>query len=305
MFNPQNTYIKISCKEINNYHDNNFVTINPNNVEIYVNGKKVNDCNIESPYEIIYANYNTFNYPKEDIKILYLLKESYIKKESFLEGDRGNHNISEEYKNSENLKEDFSYLNMVKMTYALINSINNSDININNNITQFKYDENLWENACNIFYKHAYVININPFPGLSFNTTKTNNSLIQEWANQQWIREFIKETINKIKPNIIYSPSLNQLISSTNIFAWIKGKTLNELFTYDNNLNILDDIFIDNAELFTLSNRKVKIKGLINENNKNRIWVQGAHPSARWSTNGISQDFSMLAKHFNKVRNKN
>lgn len=215
------------------------------------------------------------DWKKSDLKILYILRESYILKKSFYEdGDRGGHKQNEEYADNNDLWENVTYRNLVKMTYFTYYSM----LNIPLKEVDFKHDE-VWDEACEIFRKHAAVICANPFPGLAFKSTYTDLKLLKQWLAISEIQELLKEKIRQLNPKRIYAAFDLGLVSSyPHLLGWLKGRTLKELVDCEGAQSVLG--------------RDIVTRGIVQGrtytvDNKGVVWIQGVHPSSRLSHKGM------------------
>lgn len=210
------------------------------------------------------------DWEKSDLKILYVLRESYILKKSFFEeGDRGGHRQNEEYATNYDLWENVTYRNLVKMTWFAYCSM----MNIPLGKVDFRKDD-VWDQACDVFRKHAAVICANPFPGLAFNSTKTDLGLLKQWLAIPEVQNLLKEKIQVLNPKLIYAAFDLGLVSSyPHLFGWLKERTLDELVEYEGEQTILSDKVLSGGSVNAIS---------YVTDNTGLCWLQGKHP-ARFS----------------------
>lgn len=165
---------------VSQYRDNNdYVTLDPQ----LCRSSKVNDCEV--------LNANSFGpfFPKDyfmkDLRILWILKEDYIKRQSWDDiekPDRGGHNKAEEYRDFDDAKYIVTYKTVIKTA---------------KDILERKFQRHVGENEA---MKHICIIELNHFPGLNFNTYKSKNNYLEQWA-------VINHELNSTLINF-YNPSL-------------------------------------------------------------------------------------------------
>ncbi|MED9995936.1 MAG: hypothetical protein UFP03_03985 [Paludibacteraceae bacterium] len=283
------TRIKIAKEIVGQYHSRDCATINPAEVSyIEVDGNVLKDETQDKvKYETIYANSGGAFLPEwkhSDIKLLFILRESYILEDSFYnckEPDRGGHKMNELYIEGRdwvwNFWENATYRNMVKITYLLyLEKYKIVDDRLNNGWGDVKVD------ACKVFREHAAVISANPFPGLAFNSTKTNQPLLKEWLSFPEIRSKLQSEVNALSPKCIYGAfDLGCVSSYYHLFGWLKHRTLAELINDLKCEQMIWEYKILSAGKF--GNRPY----LIDEFNV--CWIQGIHPSSQVFLGEMSQ----------------
>lgn len=207
------------------------------------------------------------DWEKSDLKILFILRESYILKKSYYEhGDRGGHKQNEEYEDNNDLWGNSTYRNVVKICYFIYHSMHGIPLKE----VDFKQDE-VWDEACDIFRKHAAVICANPFPGLAFCSIDTDPVLLAEWLKLPEVQELLKEKIGRLDPKYIYGAFDLGLVSSySHLFGWLKGRTLNELVGIEGAQRIFDSEIVAGG-VAAGRTYVVDKNGL--------VWIQGTHPS--------------------------
>lgn len=209
--NIMSTNLQIDRQKVEEYKSRDYSTINPSEVAyIEVDGNVLkNEMQDGVEYETIYANSGgafSSDWENSDIKLLFILRESYILKDSFYncnDPDRGGHKMNELYIEGRdwvwNFWENPTYRNMVKFTYLLyLEKYKIVDDRLNYGWGDVKVD------ACKVFRKHAAVISANPFPGLAFKSTKTNQILLQEWLSFPEIRSKLKSEVKVLNPKCVY-----------------------------------------------------------------------------------------------------
>lgn len=241
---------------------------------IQINGRVIkNELKDGENYVTIMANEGGAFSPeweKSDMKLLFILRESYILKPSFDAGDRGGHRQNEEYLTNDHLWENATYRNLVKITYFSYYSM----LDIPLKEVDFKQDE-VWDEACDIFRKHAAVICANPFPGLAFNSTKTDLGLLKEWLIIREVQNLLKEKICQLNPKRIYAAFDLGLVSSyPHLFGWLRGRTLEELVETQGSQSVFGTEVVSGGVMHGRSYA-------VDKNGK--VWLQGIHPSARMS----------------------
>ena len=291
------TRIKIAKEIVGQYHSRDCATINPAEVSyIELDGNVLKDETQDKvKYETIYANSGGAFLPEwehSDIKLLFILRESYILEDSFYnckEPDRGGHKMNELYIEGRdwvwNFWENATYRNMVKFTYLLyLNKYNMVDDRLNNGWEDVKKD------ACEVFIKHTAVISANPFPGLAFNSTKTNQTLLKEWLSFPEIRSKLQSEVNALSPKCVYGAfDLGCVSSYYHLFGWLKHSTLAELINDLKCEQMIWERKILSAGKF--GNRPY----LIDEFNVS--WIQGIHPSSPL----FLEEMSQIAREISSV----
>lgn len=276
------TNLQIDRQKVEEYKSRDYSTINPSEVAyIEVDGNVLKNEMLDGvEYETIYANSGgafSSDWENSDIKLLFILRESYILKDSFYASDipdRGGHEMNKLYTEGDDdewvseLWNNATYRNIVKFTYLLyLNKYNMVDDRLNNGWEDVKKD------ACEVFIKHTAVISANPFPGLAFNSTRTNKPLLNQWLSFLEIMSKLQSEVNALSPKCVYGTfDLGYVSSYNHLFGWLKHRTLAELI---NDLKCEQMIW----ERKILSAGKFgKRPYLIDEFNV--CWIQGIHPSS-------------------------
>ena len=267
----KNCQIIIEKSKIDEYKNKKFATINPDDVsKIVINGEVVkNKMQDGIEYVTILSNIGgafSQEWAKSDIKILFILRESYILYDSFINGDFGGHDKIKEYTEGDDWKENLwkivTYRNMVKITYLtyLMKKEEISEI-INNDIAgELKRIFSKKRNeACEIFIKHAAVISVNPFPALAFSSTRTDQSLLNKWLSIPEIKSMLQEEVKELNPKCVYATFDLGSVSS---------------YEQDGEQDILGRRVTSGGKYdkFTLAIDESDVK-----------WIQGVHPSSRLS----------------------
>lgn len=188
-----------------------------------------------------FGPFNSKAYFESKIKILWLLKESYINKESWIQGDRGGHIQAQEYNKWENIKgTNDTKERVVKITKKILSVID-------------KYGG--WDNDSDETNQkvmdHICIVEVQHFPGLNFTDVETDDGnkhgKFRDWAR---LNKPLYETLIKF-----YLSDINSL----NII--IGGKTLQYLFPYeDENNNLWMDCGYKNGK-----SRLVQIEELVEQ----------------------------------------
>lgn len=295
----KNCHIIIEKSKIEEYKNKKFATINPDDVsKIVINGEVVkNKMQDGIEYVTILSNIGgafSQEWAKSDIKIPFILRESYILYDSFINGDFGGHDKIKEYTEGddwkENLWENVTYRNMVKITYlTYLMKIGEISEIINDDIAgEFKriFSEK-WNEACEIFIKHAAVISANPFPALAFSSTRTDQSLLNKWLSIPEIKSMLQEEVKEFNPKCVYGAfDLGSVSSYEDLFGWFKGKKLEELVVQDGEQDIIGRRVTSGGKYdkFTFATDEFNVK-----------WIQGVHPSSRLSHEKMLQ-IALLAQ---------
>ena len=176
----------------NRLHSADFsdATIKPDDVNMKLN--LVNE-DLVTDWHPIFANsfgpfYPSEYFKRENFRIVWLLKESYIMKDSWVKGDRGKHNQAKEYIDYFEVYGEFgntTYDNILKLSRTILTTLDVID-----------------ENASHkeVLY-HICILEVNHFPGLAFQSPNSNDYLIGEWAELN--TDLIKTLVAFCKPNII------------------------------------------------------------------------------------------------------
>lgn len=269
------TQIKIANYKVDAYLNKVTCTIDIKDADfIQINDRVIKDeLKDGEEYVTIKANDGgafSPDWEKSDMKLLFILRESYILKKSYYEhGDRGGHKQNEEYEDNNDLWGNSTYRNVVKICYFIYHSM----LGIPLKDVDFKRDD-VWNEACDIFRKHAAVICANPFPGLAFSSRDTDPALLAEWLKLPEVQELLKEKIQVLNPKLIYAAFDLGLVSSyPHLFGWLKERTLDELVEYEGEQTILSDKVLSGGSVNAIS---------YVTDNTGLCWLQGKHP-ARFS----------------------
>ena len=211
------------------------------------------------------------DWEKSKLKILFILRESYILKDSFFKNnDRGGHKMNRLYGDNAELYSNPTYRNMVKITYyAYLSMMGTSNTNPN-----FR-SKSVWDEACSVFRSNAAVISASPFPGLAFKSTRTNMGYLKKLIEIPEIQSLLKAKIDELNPKRIYAAfDLNWVSTYSHLFGWLKGRTLKELVDCEGEQKVLGKSIVSGG---ILNGRTYAI------DRNGVLWVQGIHPSARLS----------------------
>ena len=268
------TILKIDRKKVASYLQSKTATIDIDDVDyICIDGVVVKDQVVQGvDYETISRNEGgtfSLNWEHSNMKILFILKESYIMKDSFyMQNDRGNHKMNTLYDNNSDLWENPTYRNIVKLSYYTYLSINGlSSIMAT---IDFKNHET-WNEACEVFRNNVAVVSANPFPALAFNISQTNDILLRKWLQLPEIKNQLKQVVDTLSPNIIYSGfDLGTVSSYSHLFGFLKGRSLSELVDTEGTQYVLGRAILSGGVLngapYVVDNRHIP-------------WIQGKHPS--------------------------
>ncbi len=269
-----NSYIKISESKIREYYERKNATLKIEDCdEIVINGKVLKkQTKIGEKYITIYCNEGGyFGKPTTRPKILCVLKESYILRESFDNGDRGGHQKNEEM-SDDDLWEERVYRNLCKIVYWINCCFSSIELN-----PKVKWTDQCWAEACSSFKKYFGVISINPFPGLVLNSGKnntiTNPKELKNWMSCHEVRNRFSNYIEILKPDIIYSGGVDLSLYSSypiHLFNWFKRRSLSELMATEGPLTIMDRTIEDGGFNNGLSWVRTT---------DNVLWINGVHPS--------------------------
>lgn len=115
-------------------------------------------------------------------RILWLLKEPYIKLQSWYDGDRGCHNQAGEYRQWEAIKEEnYSLIALIEYSRKLLEQLGI--------VYTGKNEAEIMEK----YMGHICIIEANHFPGLAFNKNESNDSLVKKWykINQNLLKVLV------------------------------------------------------------------------------------------------------------------
>lgn len=217
-----------------------------------------------------FGPFNSEEYFLSETKVLWLLKESYIEKESWVKNDRGKHNQAKYY-----YKEDWETLcsddgnptiaNVVKLSSIILSYINKNIIPFNRAVEIFndiKYENakfDKWNNWMRGVMNHICILEVNHFPGLAFASRDTNNGNIKEWFDKN--TELIQQLIKYYSPSIVVvggTPLYEKLYDGT----WEVSKLISNIMKKEegpqyNPLNrlgyVVDDKIIENGSTTYIS----------------------------------------------------
>lgn len=176
----------------NRLHSADFseATIKPDDVNVKLN---LENEDLATEWYPIFANsfgpfYPSEYFKKENFRIVWLLKESYIMKDSWVKGDRGKHNQAKEYTvyfEENGYFDNDTHDNILKLSRTILTTLEVIDKEAS--------DKEVLNHIC--------ILEINHFPGLAFKTTESKSKSIGEWAELN--TELIKALIAFYEPNII------------------------------------------------------------------------------------------------------
>ncbi len=127
-------------------------------------------------------------YFKDDtFRIIWILKESYIEKDSYTVGDRGGHNQAAEFATYGISSDEMTHRNIIDISRVILEECGK--------ICADAKDEEVM--------KHICLLEVNHFPGLAFKSKKNNDKLIEKWYEKDRNGEMIKHLIPFYSPNIV------------------------------------------------------------------------------------------------------
>lgn len=283
----------------------NYATLDPNDVGVK---------NILSRYDIasdwfsIFANsFGPFNpkeyFKPENIKILWLLKESYITKESWIKGDRGGHNQAKENRLwSDIVHEDNSTLkNLIHITQTILTKLDDNEI------------QPLEQETMN----HICILEVDHFPWLNFNSPNSKDSYMNSWGkfNQSLIKvliEFYEPSIIVFGHTLEYFKEWGDFYNYNKVFSRYKqanliilNDTISE-WTYIHNKEERE-VIIDTAQISSLSENEIinvgkNIKYL---GKSGRIYIQADHPTKVYKQILLDIDATRIKKWYNPEKHIN
>ena len=250
-------------------------------------GGRVIKNEIEEGHEYVTISANeggafTPDWEHSELKLLFILRESYILKDSFFKNnDRGGHKMNQLYDENAELYYNPTYRNMVKVTYYAYLSMSG--------VPQTNIDfrqKKVWDEACSVFRSNAAVISVCPFPGLAFKSTRTNLSYLKEWIEIPEVQSLLKAKIDDLNPKRIYAAfDLGWVSTYSHLFGWLKGRTLKELVDCEGMQAVLGNSIlsggVENGRTYAIDSNGV-------------LWFQGIHPSARFSHSRMQSFASTL-----------
>lgn len=284
------TTIKISQGNVDSYQERETATIDINDADYICIDDVVikDDLTHGVKYETILRNEGGIfspNWESSNMKILFILKESYILKDSFDNNDRGGHKMNTLYNdNNDDLWDNATYRNIVKISYYTFLSMNGMSSLAPS--TNFK-DHETWSKACDVFKNNVAVMSANPFPALAFNSTKTNAALLKRWLQIDEIKNQLKSAVENISPNIIYSGfDLGTVSSYSHLFGFLKERCLSELVDTNGRQSVLEHTILSGGTM----------NGLTYVIDDNHVpWIQGKHPSGRLSHKQMQKSADVIS----------
>lgn len=240
-------------------------------VNIVHNGEIIKKDDFDGDLCTIYANTGGAFSPDfytSDLQLTFLLRESYILRDSFFNGDRGGHHMPDLYKDDLSLWYDVSYRNIVKISYyveLMYNGLSFENIN-------FKTQ---WSEACDSFRRNTAVFSANPWPALALNKVYTNQHLLNKILRLPEVSSSVERQLAELGSKIVYSAVDPYVFASyEHLFGWLKSRELDELVSYEGPQNILGRNISEGGNC----NGLVYVK-----DDRNLTWIQGRHPSSRMS----------------------
>ncbi|MDE5883131.1 MAG: hypothetical protein K2H60_15530, partial [Muribaculaceae bacterium] len=251
---------------------------------------KIVDENYPNDTIIIRGNsFGPFNpnaYFESPVKILWLLKEPLIYKESWEKGDRGGHDQAKENYLWDKIENNDTLKNLIEITRAILS-----------NISGREYSQ---QETMNLLC----ILEVNHFPGLYFNNWESNEKSLLKWAvlNQK----FISTLFNFYDPAIIFFASTLELFDKKiNEFKDIQDRyNSSSLKIFNDEIKEWAYVFAEhNQEKDVLIKQKsVTDKSKINNVGRNikylgksdKIYIQAYHPVAPNNAYNNSQKKDLL-----------
>jgi hypothetical protein len=170
---------------VDKFNDKNAATLDPSQCNLYNN---------DGLSEILYANSFGPFYPEEyfnkEFRILWILKEDYIKKDSWKNlknPDRGGHDKADEYKDYNESSTISTYKTIIYTVKKILEKRFCKGI-----------DETIDETEV---MKHLCIIELNHFPGLNFKKSYSNDKHLVNWAEIN--HKLNSVLINFYRPNLV------------------------------------------------------------------------------------------------------
>lgn len=276
------TQIKIEKHLVDEYCRRKYATINVDDAAyIEVGGvivKNAMESNVE--YVTLLPNNGgafSLEWAQSELKLLFILKESYILKESFYQdGHRGGFQMNRLYDDNTELWKEATYRNIVKITYYAYKykeGMALTDIDFN--------QPQVRNEAIEIFRRNAAVISANPFPGLAFNSPYTNSTFLKKWLTIPQVTARLRSTVEELAPKRVFAAfDLGYVSSYSHLFGWLKGKELPQLVECMGEQTVLGNKVCNGGV----------IDNVVYATDDTGIdWIQGIHPSARLSHTQMQQ----------------
>ena len=212
--------------------------------------------NLVTDWYPIFANsFGPFNpkaYFESSIKILWLLKEPFITKESWVKSDRGGHNQALENRLWDNIvnEDNKTLINLINRTKTILNALNGNQTG--NRISE--------QDTMN----HICILEVNHFPGLNFKKADSGKE-IGQWAKLN--KELLKKLIGFYAPSIIIGGN-----TIGHFYSNVKNRYINTLQnTVKNGKYLLENIGIkvceikkpENSSSYVASGYYTELKGKV------------------------------------------
>lgn len=208
-------------------------------------------------------------------RIVVILKESYISKQSFASGDRGHHNYSQEIRSI--IEEDGTntYPNLQSLLCDIIRGKNRISVGIPD---------------IDVFLNHVAIINLNPFPGIekieNNKQSSQRDTVWNFWANKSC--HIIEELLEIINPQLVVcGGTLKYLLSDKSFFEKVKNGIFSECSVLNRK--------IEKGKVFNLN----PFIGFYTDS-KGTLWVDENHPaSPYWSPEHILRMKHTIETYYN------
>lgn len=230
-----------------------------------------------------FGPFNLGEYFKEgNFRILWLLKEPFIEKESWIKGDRGGNDQAYDNRCWDLMEENKTLENLIHRTQEILDIVNPQEE---------KYIE---QDAMN----HICILEVNHFPGLAFNNINSDDGSIGKWADSN--APLIRELIGFYRPDIV-------------IGGFTLGHFFPEGYRYDKSIGINKHFFshiksgIDSGinmlkefgytSLKGSENNKEEKHGYIFNSDERCIFIDANHPCDERNYNkDDAQKYGLIAK---------
>ena len=173
--------------------------------------------------ETIHANFwgpmerNEFFAIDPKYRVTALLKEDYILKDSFNNGDRGGHDKAAEFQNEADIMGNPTYRTLAYILAPIIQLL----------------DPEAAGSPALTMKGHTAIANVSPFPGLAMNGTKSNDKKLEQWA--PLVRDILQEQVNLYAPRLVYSGHvLYNFLSNKELYSsLVRGEAADYGYVFD------------------------------------------------------------------------
>lgn len=283
-----------------------YATINPLDDQIHVlKPKLLRDSMSYSP---IFANshgpYIPEAYFDKTERLLWILSESYLYRESWLSGDKGNNNLIALYDSPEKITEEN-------------NPTHKTIFDISSRILRKLFDSELTPEAV---MEHVAIIEVNPFPGLAFNDSGSRTNTDYNILLTQWVplfRELIKFFIDILAPSVVLSQRNTLSSISTgdqkvrdNLFNYLTDHNFSELKSENGypDAKMMDSDIKDSFKeefKYTLKNgttKEKRVSGLITMDDRLWIGLPNQLSHGLWKNEEFNEKFTNWVNELLRLR---